>query len=96
LARRDREEALAVLEEIGARLPRDLREVYWNDPRRRGLRASVPAALATAATEFLPFDADARGLSARFAPATLRSSGTSSISSLTATPLEQRLAGFWR
>jgi tetratricopeptide (TPR) repeat protein len=32
LARRDREEALAVLEEIGARLPRDLREVYWNDP----------------------------------------------------------------
>ena len=35
LARRDREEALATLEGIGARLPRDLREVYWNDPRRR-------------------------------------------------------------
>ena len=55
LARRDREEALAVLEEIGARLPRDLREVYWNDPRRRALRASVQVTLGSAATEYLPF-----------------------------------------
>ena len=55
LARRDREEALAVLEEIGARLPRDLREVYWNDPRRKSLRSSVSGAVAHAATEFLPF-----------------------------------------
>ncbi len=37
-ARRDREAALGVLEEIAARLPRDLREVFWDDPTRRGLR----------------------------------------------------------
>ena len=40
-ARRDAEEALAVLEDIAARLPRDLREVYWNDARRRSIRATV-------------------------------------------------------
>ena len=92
LARRDREEALAVLEEIGARLPRDLREVYWNDTRRRTLRASVPAAIGVAATEFLPF------ASLKNAPLPPRSNsslhaGTSaSISQLSSTPLEQRLA----
>jgi serine/threonine-protein kinase PknK len=37
-ARKDREAALGVLEEIAARLPRDLREVYWDDPSRRSLR----------------------------------------------------------
>ncbi len=52
-ARRDREEALAVLEEIGARLPRDLREVYWNDARRRALRASVQTVMGQASTERL-------------------------------------------
>jgi len=92
LARRDREEALAVLEEIGARLPRDLREVYWNDTRRRTLRASVPAAIGIAATEAMPYS------SLRNAPLPPRSSsslhaGTSaSISQLSSTPLEQRLA----
>jgi transcriptional regulator with GAF, ATPase, and Fis domain/predicted Ser/Thr protein kinase len=40
LARRDTEEALAVLEEIAVRLPRDLREVYWDDARRRQIRAA--------------------------------------------------------
>ncbi len=40
-ARRDAGDALAVLEEVASRLPRDLREVYWNDPRRRELRALV-------------------------------------------------------
>ena len=93
LARRDREEALAVLEEIGARLPRDLREVYWNDNRRRTLRASVPAAIGVAATEFLPYSSVKNG-----APLPPRSNsslhaGTSaSISQLSSTPLEQRLA----
>jgi transcriptional regulator with GAF, ATPase, and Fis domain/serine/threonine protein kinase len=38
LARRDTEAALAMLEETAAKLPRDLREVFWNDPRRRALR----------------------------------------------------------
>jgi serine/threonine-protein kinase PknK len=41
LARRDGEEALAVLEEIAVRLPRDLREVFWDDARRRQLRQAV-------------------------------------------------------
>ncbi len=52
MARRDREEALAVLEDIGARLPRDLREVYWDDPRRRALRDGIYATLSHAATQF--------------------------------------------
>ncbi len=37
-ARRDAEEAAAILEEIAAKLPRDLREVFWDEPRRRALR----------------------------------------------------------
>jgi serine/threonine-protein kinase PknK len=41
----DRQAALAVLEEIAAQLPRDLREVYWNDPRRRALRTTPQATL---------------------------------------------------
>jgi serine/threonine-protein kinase PknK len=38
LARRDTDEALALLEQTAAKLPRDLREVFWNDPRRSALR----------------------------------------------------------
>jgi transcriptional regulator with GAF, ATPase, and Fis domain/energy-coupling factor transporter ATP-binding protein EcfA2 len=38
LARRDVEAALALLEEIASKLPRDLREVFWDDPRRKALR----------------------------------------------------------
>ena len=98
LARRDREEALATLEGIGARLPRDLREVYWNDPRRRQLRASVQVSIANAATDQMPFDVHGGGrLTSNtahpvFAPSTLASPGAASISSMTSTPLEQRLA----
>jgi transcriptional regulator with GAF, ATPase, and Fis domain/tetratricopeptide (TPR) repeat protein/predicted Ser/Thr protein kinase len=93
LARRDREEALAVLEEIGARLPRDLREVYWNDSRRRTLRASVPAAIGVAATEFLPYSSLKNGapLPSR-SNASLHSGTSASISQLSSTPLEQRLS----
>lgn len=40
-ARKDRELALSILESIAAKLPRDLREVYWNDPTRRSLRRSA-------------------------------------------------------
>jgi transcriptional regulator with GAF, ATPase, and Fis domain len=47
LARRDTDAALAMLEETAVKLPRDLREVFWNDPRRRALRqahtATMPA-----------------------------------------------------
>ena len=49
-ARRDREAALAVLEEIAERLPRDLREVFWNDPRREAARAASQRDLVSAAT----------------------------------------------
>ena len=48
--RRDREAALALLEEITERLPRDLREVYWNDPRRRALRSSTLLEIASSPT----------------------------------------------
>jgi transcriptional regulator with GAF, ATPase, and Fis domain/predicted negative regulator of RcsB-dependent stress response len=47
-ARRDTEAALAMLEEVAAKLPRDLREVFWNDPKRRALRAQVATTLSTA------------------------------------------------
>ncbi len=84
-ARRDREEALAVLEEIGARLPRDLREVYWNDPRRRELRNSVQRQIAAAPTAHAAFAMPSSH------DRTLGSS-RQSVSGLTVTPLEQRLA----
>ena len=45
LARRDTEAALAMLEETAAKLPRDLREVFWNDPRRSALRQAHTATL---------------------------------------------------
>ncbi|MCA9600088.1 MAG: sigma 54-interacting transcriptional regulator [Myxococcales bacterium] len=78
-ARRDREEALAVMEEIGAHLPRDLREVYWNDPRRRELRSSVQQEISFAPTTHAP-------------ERSLASNSRQSVSGLTVTPLEQRLA----
>jgi transcriptional regulator with GAF, ATPase, and Fis domain len=83
-ARRDREEALAVLEEIAAKLPRDLREVFWNDPRRKKLRGALAYTMGSAATQpsddFLPLKFD------------LTSASSSSIAALTSTPLERRLA----
>jgi len=88
LARRDREDALAVLEDIGARLPRDLREVYWNDPRRRALRATVPGAVATAVTELVPW-APPKAVGVRSAT-TL--TGLGGATSQLVTPLEHKLA----
>jgi transcriptional regulator with GAF, ATPase, and Fis domain len=54
-ARRDSEAALALLEETASKLPRDLREVFWDDPRRRALRqsAAVPAAVSLSTTSAL-------------------------------------------
>ena len=46
-ARRDTEAALAMLEDTAARLPQDLREVFWDDPRRRALRQTHAATLAS-------------------------------------------------
>jgi serine/threonine-protein kinase PknK len=59
-ARRDREAALAVLEEIAERLPRDLREVYWNDPRRRSLRQSILHEVASGPTIGMPLPTEDR------------------------------------
>ncbi|MEZ4220877.1 MAG: sigma 54-interacting transcriptional regulator [Polyangiaceae bacterium] len=87
-ARRDREEALAVLEGIAERLPRDLREVYWNDPRRRALRNSVQGELSVAPTAHAPLGI----LPHPPVGKTLRAGGRTSVSGLTVTPLEQRLA----
>jgi transcriptional regulator with GAF, ATPase, and Fis domain len=46
------DDALAILEQIAGKLPRDLREVFWDDPRRHSLRqahyATSPAAPLTA------------------------------------------------
>jgi transcriptional regulator with GAF, ATPase, and Fis domain len=95
LARRDREEALAVLEESAARLPRDLREVYWNDSRRKVLRGSVTGAVARAATEPSPFAplSALPAASPTMQAARRASSNTSSMSQLGGlTPLEQRLS----
>lgn len=80
-ARRDRIEAVTVLEQIAAKLPRDLREVFWNDPRRRSLRASVELSLGSAETHMVysPVQTDTMSLS------------RSVTASQLATPYEQRL-----
>ena len=41
---RDRKAALVVLEEIAQELPRDLREVYWHEPRRRAIKQTLGVA----------------------------------------------------
>jgi serine/threonine-protein kinase PknK len=95
LARRDREGALAALEEIGARLPRDLREVYWNDPRRKHLRGTVSGAVGHAATELSPFAplSALPAASPTLSAGRRASSSTSSLSQIGGlTPLEQRLS----
>ncbi|MDI1429375.1 sigma 54-interacting transcriptional regulator [Polyangium sorediatum] len=77
LARRDREAALAVLEEIASVLPRDLREVFWDDPRRRALRAlCVPSVHTPPAA----------------APAQPNASPSSTLAAPRKAPTEERLA----
>jgi serine/threonine-protein kinase PknK len=82
MARRDRLDAVTILEEIAARLPRDLREVFWNDGRRRALRSQVSLALGSAETQmaYAPVSRDTVSF------------GRSKISGLASTLLEQRLA----
>jgi len=53
-ARRDADEAAAILEEIAAKLPRDLREVFWDEPRRRALRQVHEATVLTPAGSYAP------------------------------------------
>lgn len=87
LARRDREAALAVLEEIASVLPRDLREVFWDDPRRRALRAAcVPSLASPSASAPLP------GSSAVVVPPGSNASPSSTLAAPRKTPTEERLA----
>jgi serine/threonine-protein kinase PknK len=80
-ARQHREAALALLEEMAASLPRDLREVYWNDNRRRQLRAAVTQTQS------------AEHLSGGFSVASINASdNTGAISTWLSNPIDQRLA----
>ncbi len=96
-ARQARERALEVLEDISARLPRDLREVYWNDPRRRALRSALHATeLSVGSARQGTFAAAPPlpgALGGRAQPSAHARSGAAAISRMTNTPLEQRLAG---
>jgi serine/threonine-protein kinase PknK len=67
-ARRDTEAALAMLEETAAKLPRDLREVFWDDPRRRALRQSHTATVVS--PSLLPSLTSSPGSSRRSAGST--------------------------
>lgn len=82
-ARRDREEALSVIEEIGAELPRDLREVYWNDARRSALRGLVSNAEAVLSPGIEP---------AGLRPVVKNPDLSRDVSTMLSTPLEMRLA----
>jgi serine/threonine-protein kinase PknK len=83
MAQRDREAAVLVLEEIAARLPQDLREVYWNDERRKRLRAALPKAR-HAPERDVALAQTVRSQNGGYAIAPL--------SETTRTPLERRLA----
>ncbi|OQX67868.1 MAG: hypothetical protein B6A08_12970 [Sorangiineae bacterium NIC37A_2] len=82
-AERVRAEAIEILEEIGARLPPDLRQVYWSDPRRRGLRAAPERAHAP---RFVTENKSAASsISSHL-------TGVDAVSRMSQTPLERRLA----
>lgn len=84
-AQRSRAEAVEILEEIGARLPQDLREVYWSEDRRRALRGDLD-------TYERKSVAPGRLPGARQPQEVAAASGTDAISRMTMTPLERRLA----
>jgi len=89
-ARKDSEEALAVLEEIAARLPRDLREVYWDDPRRRAVRMAHLGTMASARARSLPMDS-ARAAIGNLTAVSPRAFPTGMSSTVAALPAEERL-----
>lgn len=88
-ARRDSEEALSVLEEIASRLPRDLREVFWDDPRRRAVRASHLGTVASAKAQSVPMAQSVVPSSAGAGRMGVRTSFSPTIPGL---PVEERLA----
>jgi transcriptional regulator with GAF, ATPase, and Fis domain len=95
LARRDTEAALAMLEETAAKLPRDLREVFWNDPRRRALRQAHVGAAPPAPSSLWATSTSAFGLGPPSRATTISGAftgRTASITSLgTPMPAEDRL-----
>jgi transcriptional regulator with GAF, ATPase, and Fis domain/serine/threonine protein kinase len=97
LARRDTDASLAMLEESASKLPRDLREVFWNDPRRRSLRQAHTATMpAVSSAPWTGIGAIARGVlgeQGRTPTITGALSGrTASITSMgTPMPAEDRL-----
>jgi serine/threonine-protein kinase PknK len=87
-AQRANQDAVEILEDIGARLPQDLREVYWSEERRRALRGSLEVHQAASVVPRRPHEPPLRGGANEYITGT----GTDAISRLTATPLERRLA----
>jgi transcriptional regulator with GAF, ATPase, and Fis domain len=79
-ARRDTEAALAMLEETAAKLPRDLREVFWDDPRRRALRQAHTATVVAPGVLSTGLGAGpATGSGPGLAPATASRDGSASV-----------------
>ena len=93
-ARRDTEQALSMLEETAAKLPRDLREVFWDDPRRRALRQAHTATLPMpiSSTPYSPYSPYAPSAVRTFSQT--RASGMSSGNTTMGAPLpaDDRLA----
>ena len=82
----------SVSEDAMHAVPRDLREVYWNDPRRRQLRTSLPSAIGHASTELSGNTAASRGALAPTSRTISTLLGTGGGVSQLGTPLEYRLA----
>jgi serine/threonine-protein kinase PknK len=85
LARRDIESALAMLEETASKLPRDLREVFWSDPRRRSLRQAHAATVPNVASITQSFRGD-------LTPPTILARSGTTTSMGAPLPAEDRLA----
>lgn len=84
-AARVREQAVEILEEIGARLPDDLRAVYWSDPRRSALRGG------RARTALHERQSARPAMFVRKGRIT-STAGSDAVSRMSQTPLERRLA----
>lgn len=80
------EKAVEILEEIGARLPQDLREVYWSDQRRRSIRSAVARSSRESIAPQSSRELTTTG------PGYTALSGVDAVSRMTLTPLERRLA----
>jgi transcriptional regulator with GAF, ATPase, and Fis domain len=87
-AQRDNNEALAALEEIATRLPRDLREVFWDDPRRRTVRMSRIGTFTSPNAVSVTLDGSGAGMARAMNP---RSFPVGMSSTVGALPVEERL-----